>query len=436
MPNSFLSAPSPDAAHLDSARREVRRRERAGLIISIGLIGVMLAGLVLGHLVTHHSYIEVIWISAAAAMLTAYLLIIFWYVYHDRYLSLMGYLCQLPAIFILVFLPYTWYTSVGGYANVPATYLMKTSLPIWAYVLIVFSGLALRPVYPLIITLAFVCIWAGIYVYVMHDPRTILTTDFVQNTFSPAIIPGYVNLYAMAAIFIGSALAWMTYSYRRSIYRAAQLQAVGNELSRYFSPEVRDSIVTQSISFAGRRVQAAVLFADIRGFTAMSEKKSAEEIMRFLRGYHERMVDVIYRYGGTVDKFLGDGIMVTFGTPLPAADDAERSVRCAIDMQRSLEEMNREQEISVQMGIGIDYGAVVSGNIGSHNRLEYTVLGDTVNTASRIEEATKQFQKKILFSASVREHLPAVMPVVEVAMLRLRGKSQESRLYTIAEKNV
>lgn len=415
----------------NSADRVLRSRERSGLMVSIIFGFIMAAGLALGHISTHHSIMEAVWVSIASGLITIYLLILFWYVYKDRYLTLMGYLSQLPSIFILVFLPYTWYTSVGGYTLVPATYLMKTSLPIWAYILILISGLALRPAYPLIIAAAFTLIWAGLFTIAVSDPRTVITADFVQNAFSPAIIPGYVNLYAIGALLIGGLLAWITYSYRKSIYQAAKLEVASTELGRYFSPAVRETIVAQQVSFGGMRVPAAVLFSDIRGFTTLSEKLSAEETVSFLRAYHELMVEVIYRHGGTVDKFIGDGIMVTFGTPQPAPDDAERAVRCALDMQRALEQMNAQSTLKVQMGIGIDFGDVIAGNIGSASRLEYTVIGDTVNTASRIESATKEFSQRLLFSEAVRAQLPETMQVVEVAEVQLRGKSAGTRLYTI-----
>lgn len=419
------------AGELNSADRVLRQRERSGLMVSMVFGLIMAAGLALGHISTHHSFLEVVWVSAASGAISIYLLILFWYVYHDRYLTTMGYLSQLPSVFIMVFLPYTWYTSVGGYSLVPATYLLKTSLPVWAYILILISGLALRPAYPLILTAAYLVIWAALFAIAMHDPRTVVTTDFVQNAFSPAIIPGYNSLYAVGAILIGGLLAWITHSYRKSIYQAAQLEVASTELGRYFSPSVRDTIVSQQVSFGGVRVEAAVLFSDIRGFTTMSEKLTAEETVAFLRAYHERMVEVIYRNGGTVDKFIGDGIMVTFGTPQPRADDAERAVRCASEMLAELDAMNSQGKTPVAMGIGIDFGDVVAGNIGSASRLEYTVIGDTVNTASRIESATKEFGKSLLFSEAVRDRLPADIQTVEVAEVQLRGKAKGTKLFSV-----
>lgn len=416
---------------INPAERVLRQRERSGLIVSISLCLVMAAGLTAGHISTHHSILEVIWVAAASATIAIYLLILLYYIVKDRNLVLMGYLSQVPSIFILIFLPYTWYTSVGGYANVPATYLMKTSLPVWAYILILISGLALRPAYPLIITGGFLGVWFSMFLIAMRDPRTIITTDFIQNAFSPAIVPGYVHMFALGGALIGLILAWITRSYRRSIHQAAQLEVATNELGRYFSPAVRDTIVAQQTTFGGNRLKAAVLFSDIRGFTAMSEKLSAEEIMGFLREYHGRMVEIIYRHGGTVDKFIGDGIMVTFGTPLPAPDDAERAVRCGADMLAEVQAMNAGRNLPIRIGVGIDYGEVVVGNVGSANRLEYTVIGDTVNTASRIEAATKEFGVSILFSETVFGALSLGIQTREVAEVKLRGKMQGTKLYTL-----
>jgi adenylate cyclase len=416
----------------NSADLVLRQRERSGLMVSMVFGLIMAAGLALGHISTHHSILEVVWVSAASAAIAIYLLILFWYVYNNRYLTTIGYLSQLPSIFIMAFLPYTWYTSVGGYSLVPATYLLKTSLPVWAYIFILISGLALRPAYPLILAAAYLAIWLVLMTIALSDPRTVVTTDFVQNAFSPAIIPGYVSLYALGALVMGGLLGWITYSYRKSIYQAAQLEVASTELGRYFSPAVRETIVTQQVSFGGARVKAAVLFSDIRGFTTMSEKMSAEETVSFLRDYHERMVEVIYRNGGTVDKFIGDGIMVTFGTPQPAEDDAARAVKCALEMQAALAAMNQQSGMPVSIGIGIDFGDVIAGNIGSASRLEYTVIGDTVNTASRIESATKDFGKSLLFSETVRDRLPPGITAVEVAEVQLRGKTKGTKLYSVS----
>lgn len=421
----------PEAQNHTSADRVLRRRERSGLIVSISLYLMMAAGLTLGHISTHHSSLEIVWVGGASAIITVYLLILLYYILKDRQIVLMGYLSQVPAIFIMAFLPYTWYTSVGGYAQVPATYLLKTSLPIWAYILILMSGLALRPAYPLLVAGGFISIWVVLFRIALNDPRTIVTSDFIQNAFSPAIIPGYTNMYALGGLLIGLILAWIIRSYRKSIYQAAALEVATNELGRYFSPAVRDTIVAQQTTFGGNRIQAAVLFSDIRGFTAMSEKLSAEETMNFLRDYHGRMVEIIYRHGGTVDKFIGDGIMVTFGTPVPAADDAERAVRCATEMLAEVQRMNAGKEEPVRIGVGIDFGEVVVGNVGSANRLEYTVIGDTVNTASRIEAATKEFGVSILFSETVFGALSAGIQIREVAEVTLRGKIQGTKLYTI-----
>jgi len=417
---------------LNPAERVLRQRERSGLIVSITLCLVMAAGLTLGHISTHHSVMEVVWVAGASATITVYLLILLYYIVKDRHLVLMGYLSQLPSIFIMIFLPYTWYTSVGGYENVPATYLLKTSLPIWAYILILISGLVLRPAYPLIIAGGFVAIWITMFTIALRDPRTILTADFIQNAFSAAIIPGYVNMFALGGLLIGLILAWITHSYRKSIHQAAKLEVATNELGRYFSPAVRDTIVAQQVDFGGVRLEAAVLFSDIRGFTALSEKLSAEETMRFLRAYHERMVEVIYRHGGTVDKFIGDGIMVTFGTPHPAPDDAERAVRCGAEMLAEVKKMNTDLGSSIRIGVGIDYGQLVVGNVGSANRLEYTVIGDIVNTASRIESATKEYSTDLLFSETVQKSLPKSLATVLVSEVELRGKSLPMRLFTLA----
>lgn len=157
--------------------------------------------------------------------------------------------------------------------------------------------------------------------------------------------------------------------------------------------------------------------------------------MEFLREYHSRMVEIIYQFGGTIDKFIGDGIMVTFGTPTPGPDDPERAYQCALAMRDNLADWNR---IRVQVGnapvrqaIGIHFGEAISGNIGSENRLEYTVIGDTVNLVSRIESQCKELGKELLISSAVYEKLPEThkKELQDQGSISIRGKTDPIRLY-------
>ena len=163
-----------------------------------------------------------------------------------------------------------------------------------------------------------------------------------------------------------------------------------SNFQRYFSPDLAKQIAehTEDVKLGGAKRDVVILFSDIRGFTTMSEHMDPDDLALLLREYFTEMVDIIFRHGGTLDKFIGDAIMALWGAPFGTEDDADKAMRAAIDMQRKLAELNEHWEQSgkpkVAIGVGINFGQVFAGNIGSQQRLEYTVLGDAVNTASRL----------------------------------------------------
>lgn len=178
---------------------------------------------------------------------------------------------------------------------------------------------------------------------------------------------------------------------------------------QYLSAEVSEEILKGNVDLNGSIYQATILFADIRGFTSISENQTPAETISFLNDYYNVMIDVVQEYGGIIDKFLGDGILVLFGIPISSTDHADRAVAAAMEMQNRLKQFNSKRKVdgkaAVNIGIGIHTGEVIAGNVGNSNKLEYTVIGDTVNVASRIESLTKQFDTKLLIGESVYTNL-------------------------------
>ena len=151
-----------------------------------------------------------------------------------------------------------------------------------------------------------------------------------------------------------------------------------------------------------RSVEESFPTSTFGGFTAIAEGLTPKRVVRLLRGFHRRMANTVFSHGGTIDKYIGDGVMATFGTPRPGKLDAVRAVACALDMAAQIERWNAKRQRRgarpVAIGIGVHYGEVVVGNIGDERRLEYTVIGDTVNLASRIESLTRDLGRPVLVS--------------------------------------
>jgi len=201
------------------------------------------------------------------------------------------------------------------------------------------------------------------------------------NSFSDEDLQFLIAFGGLAAIAIKNS------RFAEQIQREAMVRS---NFERYFAPNVAAEIAQQqgAVKLGGDKRPVTVLFSDIRGFTTMSETMSPEGIAGLLSDYFTEMVDIIFSHGGTLDKFIGDAIMALWGAPIAHADDPDRAVQAAIAMQRAIAGLNekweKEGRPKIGVGIGINYGDSFAGNIGSHLRLEYTVIGDTVNVASRL----------------------------------------------------
>ena len=179
-------------------------------------------------------------------------------------------------------------------------------------------------------------------------------------------------------------------------------------LSRYVSPRLVDTLASRDESFGPPREQPiGVLFADLRGFTALSESLSPSEVMELLRGFHARMDDVVFEHEGTLDDHIGDAIFATFGVPETSPRDATNTLACARGMLKAIDVWNEERSSKKQdglsIGIGIHYGPAVLGDIGSERAMDFTVIGDTVNVAARLERITRKLDTDLVVSRALVE---------------------------------
>jgi len=208
--------------------------------------------------------------------------------------------------------------------------------------------------------------------------------------------------------------------------------------ARYVSHQVMDSILAsdKDMGLSGDRRRITVLFCDIRGFSSMPEQMPPGKVVQLLNEYFEQMVEVIFRNNGTPDKFIGDGIMVIFGAPEDDPYQEERALKTAIEMQRELRRLRKKWEgegLSIRVGIGINSGPAIVGNIGSSRRMEYTAIGDTVNLASRLETATKDLGVGILISEYTYNAVRGSFPFRNTGSVHVRGRSETGQTYSVEE---
>ncbi len=221
-----------------------------------------------------------------------------------------------------------------------------------------------------------------------------------------------------------------------------QEQRMMSSLSRYVGRDVAEQLVANkhSLKLGGETRRVTILFSDIRDFTTISEKIGAEEVVALLNAYFSRMVQLVFHHGGTLDKFIGDAIMAVFGAPIQHDDDPARAVAAALKMRQELKRFNAERRLQglleIEIGIGLGHGDVISGNIGSDERMDYTVIGDTVNLSSRLEGLSKNYQQKIILSESVYDDVKDLLPCVPLEAVKVKGKTQETIIYGIDDDAV
>jgi adenylate cyclase len=218
-----------------------------------------------------------------------------------------------------------------------------------------------------------------------------------------------------------------------------QEQRLMSTLSRYVTRQIAEQLLKdrESLKLGGQRSRVAVLFSDIRNFTTLSERFDAEEVVTMLNEYFSLMIDPIFKYEGTLDKFIGDAIMAVFGAPVSHDDDAERAVRAAIEMRTALRHYNRLRaqrgEEPIETGIGIALGDAISGNIGSEQRMDYTVIGDTVNVASRLEGLSKNYETKVLVNEGIHNAVKDRIPCLDLGLAHVKGKEGDVHVYGVVE---
>ncbi|MBM9545837.1 adenylate/guanylate cyclase domain-containing protein [Leptospira sp. 201903074] len=272
----------------------------------------------------------------------------------------------------------------------------------------------------------------AIYSSVLSISLFLGLTTYYNNGDAENIIPMHLNLVLM--LLIGYSIT----SASRKMMEEANTKRM---MERYLPPQLVDELYKKNVNMepGGEMRKVTILFSDIRSFTTISERLDAKSVVSILNAYLSVMTEIIFRFQGTIDKFIGDAIMTVFGAPMQKNDDAIRAVKTAISMQeamRSFNENHSELKEPIEIGIGIHTGEVVAGNIGSEKRIDYTVIGDNVNLSSRIESLTKIYKCPILISSTTYTELHHEISqneilAREVDTVIVKGKTNSIKIYEV-----
>jgi adenylate cyclase len=244
----------------------------------------------------------------------------------------------------------------------------------------------------------------------------------------------WINLTLPAFAIALSLFGGVSYQY---FVEGREKRQVKRLFGRYVSKDIYDQLVDNPAlaRLGGQRREMTVLFSDIRGFTTISESGEPEEIVAFLNVYFTRMVEIVFRHHGTVDKFVGDMVMALFGAPLDDPDHADHAVQTGLEMIAELRRLNSEWhaqgKLSMDIGIGINTGPMIAGNIGSEAIMSYTVIGDAVNLGSRLESLNKQYGTHIIISEATRARLRLAYTVRPLGEVVVKGKTQAVPIYEV-----
>jgi len=240
---------------------------------------------------------------------------------------------------------------------------------------------------------------------------------------------------ALILAVITAVCVWLSRRQRAAL----DLLATRRRLARFLPQQLVDQIATGALDarLGGRAANVSVLFTDIAGFSTMAERAEPQEVVAMLNQYLTAVVQVVFEQGGTLDKFVGDEVMAIFGAPVERGDDARRAVACALGIRAALRALNQERAEAglgaLRAGVGVHTGQVVAGNIGSPDRMEYTVIGDTVNVAARVEGLTRQLGADVLVTRATAEAAGEGFAFEPLGELPVKGRSEAVEVFSVAD---
>lgn len=431
------AAPEPGG---DPTERLLLEREARSLfvLLAVVLVGffvlatqfVMAAPIVTRERI--HTPIIVIYFGISI-LLSAVLLVLLWY---RKWVRAVG---MVAALFAATFAAVSGFVIWRSLAiDVPVAVLAKLPIASVGLAVIACMALTLRPLHVVIAGAGVAATLLGFFAVATGDPRTTLATYSIEPYLGPSISLSRLFFELVFVATATAAGAFATRIARSTVREAARLQRSTDQLSRYFSPDIAAGIRDGGDAFlepGGHEQDVVVLFSDIAGFTRTCANLTPAQSVALLSEYQEHMVAEIFEAGGTLDKFIGDGIMATFGTPVAVPDAADRAVRAAQGMTAALARLNARRtargEPPLAHRIGIHAGPAVVGSMGTSQRREFSVIGDTVNVANRIETACKKTGRPVMISAAVLRQLRQPVHSEALGPVSLDGQPQPIELHAL-----
>ena len=237
------------------------------------------------------------------------------------------------------------------------------------------------------------------------------------------------DLDVRVPVYDGTQIGQLQLGFNRMVAGLAERERIRETFGTYVDPEVAEHILEEGTHLAGEEVEVTIMFIDIRQFTSFAESTAAENVVAAINALFEQIVPIIHKHGGRVDKFVGDGLLAVFGAPRRQPDHADKALAAALEIMR---EVGSEQ--GLDFGIGLNSGRVVAGNVGGAGRLEFSVIGDAVNVAARVEAATRETGDKLLVAGPTVELLRAAHPELrERTGIELKGKREAVKVFAPAE---
>lgn len=316
----------------------------------------------------------------------------------------------------------------------PAPFYLKVPTLLYVFIFIALRALRFEPVYVIAAGLSAAAGWLAMLAYAASSGEMVVTRDYVRYLTSNSVLIGAEIDKIIAILMVTGVLALALARSRRILYRAVLDSVLAKDLSRFVAPEVAARISTSEGGLRageGEVREATVLFTDIEGFSTLAEKVSPERLVMLLNEYFEAVSGAVERHGGVITQFQGDAMLITFNTVRDDPDHAAKAVRTALEIQELTRERLFGGAVRMRTRCGINTGRIVAGAVGSAERLLYTVHGDEVNIAARLEQLNKKYGTYLLASESAVHAAGREFAFRRVDEIAVRGRAAPTRVYTL-----